>query len=530
MRSSVSKKPSHHHSPSTEFDWEPCETTETAWSSLGPRRQAFGTNRGKGSRSNNFRAKKPTSRDSPAEESGYIVDSSPPPMPRFSRNSRALSDDSPCRTSEVTGKPLSRPSRYGRSTSVSDLPPTAPNPRRTRHSRSCSLVSRRDPTPERSFLSSTDEFLEEWTENKDPNGDDSLLEVESNAEDLRGRKKIRARRHSLSDTSPSHCFSTIAKSAEKTWKSNISDHFSPSKKTLDILGDSIEPGLSSPAQSTASSRKRGVCGSPISESDEWSTSAGLSASIHSSSSLSTRRTRSRSRVFSSVSGTILPSAPLAFERNEEDMGRMDIDSDDADTESSHGASSPDSSFHSTEQGHVSNLPSLKLHVDDSKIAAKSSTSEGNIIDNMPSDKDLKFLISALRKEKGGQKVMFSVNTSWSVSPPNSWTPSRRSGFLKWATNCLGFTIRRAGPQVVFLQISKTKGAEMLGKLESAMRHLMQMEFRPTTTEPSAPQGIFTSAEPSCSGNSLFASPLDARYVECCLHATSVRMNFVFRVS
>jgi hypothetical protein len=191
---------------------------------------------------------------------------------------------------------------------------------------------------------------------------------------------------------------------------------SASEALPDTAEHPLAPGtLSSPAPSVcSSSRKRGVCSSPISDTLEeqccWST-GGLSASgsQHSSSSAS------RNESFASATG-----------ESENEDGKQQRSTHDI------------------------------------------------IFDQMSSLDDLKFLIHALRKEKNASSSKHFGN-SWTVVPDTKWSTQRRSGFFQWLVHRLEFSIRSLGNSVNVLQISKAEGAKLLQSLEAAFESKKMMQ-------------------------------------------------------
>jgi len=79
--------------------------------------------------------------------------------------------------------------------------------------------------------------------------------------------------------------------------------------------------------------------------------------------------------------------------------------------------------------------------------------------------DVQFLLSALHQ---AQRSCSSFGAkSWDVVPASTWETARRLRFVSWCTT-LGFAVRAMGSSVLFLQISKTAGLELLQDLENGV--------------------------------------------------------------
>jgi hypothetical protein len=255
--------------------------------------------------------------------------------------------------------------------------------------------------------------------------------------------------------------------------------------------ESLSTGYCSPSQSAASSsKKRGYSGSPGSDYDEYMSSS-FSVSVHSSIGNSTngtrRRQRSRSRVFSCNDVPMVPvlleqppvpdPAPLlqneSLPKSSHHRRCMEVDSDD-DHDSSSGRSTPNSSFDSTDHRHV------PLHVP--KIGVTFTVTFQNVLEHMPSEQDLKFLVKMLRKEKSGRLGM-GLGICWALGIPLKWPPTRREPFLNWAKFRLGFDVAIVGQSATSLQISKTRGAALLAVLEEALTSLQATNHDKKVVEP-----------------------------------------------
>lgn len=370
------------------------------------------------------------------------------PAPPKQEDSGYLLDDSPDHHSIENFLNVEPPTlnRRALSQAVINLPP---KPLR-QFRRFSSVVtstsnSMRDSSTSSMTTSSNDEYVgAEWNDNPD----------------FEPRKKIRARRKSIQGTvAPvsSESINHIARSAED-WKRI---ERSPPQDNLDH-STGLEPA--SPARSVASSRKRGVGGSPIFSDlgDDMSSTGNMSVSNNS------RSTR-RNRIFSPEADRqhefMYQSLDFTTGRQSPERERniMDLDSD-ADGE------------HEDDSNGSQNLSfeSSSNHLSDGRVESivdQLVKSEMDVLETMSSFQDLRFTLASLRKEKKKQtSVTFAFGDSWTLAPKHDWSQSRRNAFLQWATQNLGFSIRSVGGSgnVNYLQISRTKGNELLEKLEAAL--------------------------------------------------------------
>jgi len=392
-------------------------------------------------------------------------------------------------------------------TRSSTLPPPLPSkPPRFQRSFSLALGS---PIPGRNRLrENLDEFrasfdddahdgVPVWAlgENEHPNHQNihnspEELADELLSEDSRGRKKHRARRASIQGTIPS---------LSAMFKRNASEEFGitapplPSaKEPLRSLSASASPSkanralelidypmnTSSPASSSkaSGSRKRGVCGSPISDIMDDLSTGGMSVSMNSTSSMSHRR--SRSRIYSPPGGGIpMPASlnpPLLLKSTQKEQraflphecrGMEDDNVTDDDEEQS---LNDDLSFtNSTEiDDSHHDLPIITIDTNGHEQHGEEKK-ESDIFDSMSSYQDLKFLIKALRKEATSNYIG-NNSKSWTVAPPTAWTSSRRTAFYRWTTSEFQFRLRPLGNSVNCLQVSRTKGEIVLKQLEDAL--------------------------------------------------------------
>jgi hypothetical protein len=268
----------------------------------------------------------------------------------------------------------------------------------------------------------------------------------------------------------------------------------------------------------SSSRKRGVTGSPISDHDDWFPMSGSSVSADNA-----RRTRSRSRIFSPLPGDNMPVVPSLTRQSNNDPGSdstrqrseldyggrgdamdLDDDDDDSDDDQSERKSTPNSSFESVHMDAGKIKPCLVVPDDESSKLKR-------IIDSMPSYDDLNYLIDELNQQKLRQcrYAGFRTGDVWKVTTPHKvWTTQRRVAFSSWAKTHLGFTVRSVGMGFTYLQISKSRGEEVLVLLEAALAECNKMECKKDHDE----QTLFSSlASPKLTWND---PPSKARFVLC----------------
>lgn len=276
------------------------------------------------------------------------------------------------------------------------------------------------------------------------------------------------------------------------------------------------PCLTPSRSISSSSRKRGVCESPLFQCDDMSSSGGISVGNMHQSTSSFGARRARSRIFSperpaptaAAAAAALPTTTTATEgmttirkKNEsfhESESEKDFDMDDNENSFS---------FHNTscEMSHIElddvgktemfnicndkdkrNLPlPLPLRprrmssVGDTSFeeaifgqvenATKKVESSNQIFDSMSSYEDLKFLLKQLRRWSGGKLlVSFGMSKNCTVVPPNSWPAARKSAFIEWTTVSLGFSHRCCGGGVNYLQIPAGKAKTVQDELERAL--------------------------------------------------------------
>jgi hypothetical protein len=317
-----------------------------------------------------------------------------------------------------------------------------------------------------------------------------------------------------SNTSTSlSCFSSISRNVSNTvsygsYRSNSSS-FSSSAIGVDTNNETNIPvECLTPTQAySASSRKRGVCDSPLVGADDLSTNGGLSISRNSTSSFGSSR-RSRSRIFSpasthkmmeaaefkavdAVEGYI-PNENLLRNKNEESFHESDSDDDNDENslKSMMMNTTLDDSNSNDDMNHsrVDELPGFPAasilppnrprrmsSIDDAFAEAifepveVASNHHSRIFKHMSSYEDLKFLIRELRKWKSGkQLVAFGMSKTCTVVPPKAWKHERKTSFIFWATTKLGFCQRSGGGIVTYIQTTQAKGIQILKDLEKAL--------------------------------------------------------------
>lgn len=318
-----------------------------------------------------------------------------------------------------------------------------------------------------------------------------------------------------SNTSASlSCFSSISRHVSNTmsygsYRSNSSSYSSSAvgadtNHELNIAGECLTPTQAY----SASSRKRGVCDSPIVGVDDLSTNGGLSISRNSTSSFGSSR-RSRSRIFSpasthkmmeaaefkavdTIEGHVIPNENTV--RNKQEESFHESDSDDDNDENSlksmmmNTTLDDSNSNEDMNQSRVEELPGFPTanilpptrprrmsSIDDAfseaifepvEIAANHHS---RIFKHMSSYEDLKFLIRELRKWKSGkQLVAFGMSKTCTIVPPKAWKHERKTNFIFWATTKLGFCQRCGGGIVTYIQTTQAKGLQILKDLENAL--------------------------------------------------------------
>ena len=298
-----------------------------------------------------------------------------------------------------------------------------------------------------------------------------------------------------------NCFSSISRSAfgnSSTSKASSSKTFSSS--FTESLADSNFPAsYLSPSRSVSSSRKRGVCDSPVVHMDDLSSNHSISR--HSTSSYGSRR--ARSRIFSPGSTKKIMEAAAADlkelipvrQKNEMSFNDESESEDDEHSSSIMLSTSCDTNEDADEIGNPTlldigiiseptPLPLNRLRLRrmsavenftfEEAIFAPVEVNPGKdahsrVFETMSSYEDLKFLIRELRRWNSGKQVMtFGMRMICTVVPPRQWSHERKAGFKSWTTSHLGFYQRSGGGMVSYLQTTKSKGQEALKELEAAL--------------------------------------------------------------
>jgi hypothetical protein len=373
--------------------------------------------------------------------------------------------------SETEPPPVPRPEAYSRDRAISS--PWQPPPKTLRRSQSLAFPRSTEHTLVRSAtvvssFSLRDSYTEETPLDFGENGHPNHSPYAPTR-----KAKVLARCNSLQMTNRPGYLASQSVSSFPSLES------SPTKTLREC---------SSSTETTTSSRKRGVCGSPISQygeddydgdyNDGDRNRVVLSASRPASSgSHSGRRIRSRSRIFSP--GSDVPFAPLLRAESvrtplntslspllsAQDCRPMQVDSDS----DSAGPHSPHTSFREDED--EDDLHPSAPSTFSASVEPILTNPDDQLFATMSSYDDLKYIIRCLRKE-----TKLFGKESWTVSPQLSWTNVRRSAFLCWTTRTLGFTLRAIGNSATYLSISKAKGQELKERLESALLAYKQKEI------------------------------------------------------
>ena len=259
--------------------------------------------------------------------------------------------------------------------------------------------------------------------------------------------------------------------------------------------------------SVGSSRKRGVCDSPLFPGDDCD-GASLAMSHRSTSSYKSRR--ARSRIFSPQStskmmdGLVHNQDVVTYASIDQEMGTMRRDHDDSGDGSD---SDPDESltsgplamsFDTTDEAHeheetIPNKDRKKkgfgfaiptrlrrmsscegtfeenIFVPVEKSPAEKFKEDMDIFATMSSYEDLKFLIKELRRWSVDKHIAsFGMSKACIIVPPNGWKSERKADFMSWTTSHLGFSHRSGGGLVTYIQTSATKGRTIQKQLEKAL--------------------------------------------------------------
>eukprot|EP00978_Attheya_sp_CCMP212_P007294 scaffold16950_cov54-Attheya_sp.AAC.4 len=312
-------------------------------------------------------------------------------------------------------------------------------------------------------------------------------------------------------------FSSLAKSGDlmsgwmrKSLTECVEQWETPGNAHIPFAPDLATSPVRSISSTMGSSRKRGVCASPLIDADSFCDRRNSPGS-RSISQVSMHRSRSRSRIFSpaftktiiaddrmitdpipdnnftrkrtdsyaSIDTTMsLEKSPCSFEQGDE--------SDDEESlvcSKSFGNDTDDeilppmtvrrsSSSICAESVFGFNAESSMKETKDNTLAnafIKTMLSVDSLFASIPSYEDLKYMIKTLRKVQQSNIVAsFGARNSCTIVPPNIWDSGRRAAFIQWATKKLGFSLRYGGGPVAFLQSTSSRATETLKALEGAL--------------------------------------------------------------
>jgi hypothetical protein len=304
----------------------------------------------------------------------------------------------------------------------------------------------------------------------------------------RDRKKIRARRHSIQGhieplseriTSKVRALQPKPVDLELAWLTQ------PVVDEFPFLDASETAEISTPDRSLSSSRKRGVCGTPI--------EADMSLSLTSS------MIRRRSLVLIPEDSQNLPTLPII---QHDSIRNQDVESEEEDNDDD---DSRNTSFHSSPD-------EIEKMLEEDNVADRCGEPDF-ILDNMTTFDDLKYLLKMLQNQSKMQ-ISFGTN-SWTVTPRSSWPQSRSSDFIKWARVQFGFASHSIDGSTSYLQIQKTHGRQLIQQLEAAVQLYETRESLQKISEddPMKDSPLFSRAERK--SRSLFVRYVDES-IECFL--------------
>lgn len=334
--------------------------------------------------------------------------------------------------------------------------------------------------------------------------------------DSRGRKKVRSEKNlnildspSLPPIPPlpeSSSFSNLARTDSGSWGNAPQPSDASPFPSRPRSWTELDISIGSPALSMASARKRGVCESPFEDFDDVLVSGPFS---------SARRTIARSGL---LSPALERSGSLNLDSSERSAGfsqhsaskakkydTMDIASDDGDSGEEIMDSSDDLSienkrmrrspvptfvpFHQRQKKYPSTATSNDART---KGAARTTGRPEDVIESMTSYHDLKFLAKKLKAERDVSHINLCVPL------PVEWQSQRRADVIRWGTNHLGFKLFSGGAQMVYLQISKSKGVTLLKLLEESIAECKEQGLaRKTPKHPKASiKNLFNLKTPS----------------------------------
>lgn len=343
-----------------------------------------------------------------------------------------------------------------------------------------------------SFSSGLDSFSSGGVENFHPNHSLEPLEELASPKrsalqplEVRGRKKSRSSSvtHRSSSLSSSSSFSNLARGGEPSsiWgkasplpqvDSSLGTHSRLTQSMSDFNELEFLESSSPDISSLGSTRKRGICESPLLEHlDDYS--IGNIAPIP-----------QRSRLFSPPSSQLanfqlesveklkVPGQGIKYSKKTD---LVDIASDDGsgiDTTDSDDDASMDGVYDNRRspvptfvpfdqrQNRKVSVPVVVKATAHNPPLDPSSSSVDDVINSMSSYQDLKYLTKALQKQPAG-------GICWHVALPSKWEEAQRRGFILWITSSLGFTYRKAGGLTI-LQIPRSKGVGLYKLLEKAL--------------------------------------------------------------
>ncbi|GAX26937.1 hypothetical protein FisN_9Lh237 [Fistulifera solaris] len=311
------------------------------------------------------------------------------------------------------------------------------NPRSTNHSslRRCSSLQ----------VNHTFDSPNNNTNNNNDENQWQIRNMMNETPEERDRKKIRARRHSiqghiepLSERITSKVRALQPKPLDLAWLTQ------PQVDDGQFLDASAEI-ISTPDRSlSSSSRKRGVCGTPI----EADMSLSLTSSI----------IRRRSLVLIPEDSHNLPTLPIIPKdriRNQHVESEEEEEEDDVNDDDSR-----NTSFHSTPD----EMEKMRKQEEN---GADRCNEPDSILDHMTTIDDLKYLLKTLQNQSR-MPISFGTN-SWTVTPRSSWPQSRSSDFIQWARVQFGFACHSIDGSTSYLQIQKTHGRQLIQQLEAAFQ-------------------------------------------------------------
>eukprot|EP00934_Nitzschia_sp_Nitz4_P000802 Nitzschia sp. Nitz4//scaffold39_size137210//25365//29046//NITZ4_003189-RA/size137210-processed-gene-0.85-mRNA-1//1//CDS//3329550353//802//frame0 len=248
---------------------------------------------------------------------------------------------------------------------------------------------------------------------------------------------------------------------------------SPFPRSMSLTMATTDCMESSPSKSVGSARKRGICDSPCDPYDDCSSmGGGFSSSRHSVSRARIMTERDENEFYSlDVSDRICDFSMHSIAKTNK-QAMMEIGSDDNESvqDSHEGLESEEEEKNPTRAPTPTFVPFEKRQSMGNFMDVSSRTTilqpdkaeVDQVIQSMSSYSDLKWLSKMLRKERE------SGGITWHVGLPRGWTTARRAAFIPWVLHSLGFVLRPGGGQMVFCQISKSKGEPILKLLDNTI--------------------------------------------------------------